>query len=108
MRVHLKRASGEKITLDDVDAGAFTVADARAKVVESIAAAGGDVGANVRLIYKGRVLKDARTLEACGMTDDAVAHVVVSSAASGGRGETERVGVEPVPAAPTAPVGVET
>ena len=83
MRVHFKRANGAKVTLDDVDAAAHTVRETRARVVSAMATDGGvdsEASTTVRLIFKGRVMKDDATLDAYGVTEESVVHVVVSSA----------------------------
>ena len=95
MRVHFKRANGAKVTLDDVDVVAHTVRETRERLVTAMAAmgtgedgggggGGGDGGgaATTRLIFKGRVMKDDSTLDAYGVTDESVVHVVVSTKAA--------------------------
>ena len=79
--LHFKRANGAKITLEDVDATTLTVRDARARVAARLAESDAtiDASANVRLIFKGRVLRDEATLAACGCANESVVHVVTST-----------------------------
>ena len=58
--LHFKRANGAKITLEDVDATTLTVRDARARVAARLAESDAtiDASANVRVIFKGRVLRE--------------------------------------------------
>ena len=93
MRVHFKRANGAKVTLDDVDVVAHTVRETRERLATAMASmgtgedgggggGGGDGDATTRLIFKGRVMKDDSTLDAYGLTDESVVHVVVSTKAA--------------------------
>ena len=90
MRVHFKHANGAKVTLDDVDVVAHTVRETRERLATAMASmgtgedggGGGNGAATTRLIFKGRVMKDDSTLDAYGLTDESVVHVVVSTKAA--------------------------
>eukprot|EP00958_Prasinococcus_capsulatus_P021925 scaffold3036_cov414-Prasinococcus_capsulatus_cf.AAC.34 len=97
--VHVKSTGGVKVTLSDVDLS-LSVKDFKDQVAASEL---GIPAAQQRLIYKGQVLKDERTLNSYGIESDHTVHCVKGAAPAGaGSPSTNTTTSNPTPAAAAA------